>query len=141
MDCWALSGLCICTNLACADIAAEHCCSGNSDLKDGYGTVKGGLPEMYPTHTLRLSAQDAESGKERYVFFSFPHIAVSPYLEPGALFRPGRPGKSAACGALCKALADLQAEGLDANCKPPGSKPRRHLGTALYRMLQGRMLL
>ena len=61
------------------------------------------------------------------MFFSFPHIAVSPFLEPGALYRPGRPGKSHACGALCKALADLQAEGLADNCKPPGSRPHRRL--------------
>ena len=34
--------------------------------------------------------------------------------------RPGRPGKSGACGALIKALSDLKEEGLDENCKTPG---------------------
>jgi hypothetical protein len=69
---------------------------------------------------LSHSPVDVDSGKERYVFFSFPHIAFSPYHEPGVLCRPGRPGKSSACGALLKALSDLKEEGLGANCKTPG---------------------
>ena len=66
--------------------------------------------------------QDAESGKERYVFFSFPHIAVSPFHKPGVLTRSGRPGDSAACGALVKALGDFKADGLEASSKTPGGE-------------------
>ncbi len=39
-------------------------------------------------------------GKERYVFFSFPHIAIDSDGKVGAVSRPNRPGASAACGAL-----------------------------------------
>lgn len=60
------------------------------------------------------------SGKERYVFFSFPHISVDARGNVGAISRPGRPGNSCACGALNKALIDIKAEGVDANCKVPG---------------------
>jgi len=60
------------------------------------------------------------SGKERYVFFSFPHISVDARGNVGAISRPGRPGDSCACGALNKALIDIKAEGVDANCKVPG---------------------
>ena len=69
-----------------------------------------------------MTLQDIESGKERYVFLSFPHIALSPYNDPGVLCRPGRPGKSSACGALLKALSDLKEEGVDSNCKTPGGQ-------------------
>lgn len=69
---------------------------------------------------LSHSPVDAESGKERYVFFSFPHIAVSPFHKPGVLTRSGRPGDSAACGALVKALGDFKADGLEASSKTPG---------------------
>lgn len=64
-----------------------------------------------------------EGGKERYVFFAAPHIAVSPYHVPGVLCRPGRPGKSSACGALCACLAHLKAEGVAPNVKPGDGKP------------------
>lgn len=60
------------------------------------------------------------SGKERYVFFSFPHISVDARGEVGTISRPGRPGSSCACGALNKALIDIKVQGVDANCKIPG---------------------
>ncbi len=60
------------------------------------------------------------SGKERYVFFSFPHISIDARGEIGTISRPGRPGSSCACGALHKALIDIKTEGLSANCKIPG---------------------
>jgi hypothetical protein len=62
----------------------------------------------------------AGSGKERYVFFSFPHISIDARGELGTISRPGRPGSSCACGALHGALADIQAVGLGPNCKIPG---------------------
>ena len=60
------------------------------------------------------------SGKERYVFFSFPHISVDARGEVGTISRPGRPGSSCACGALNKALIDIKTQGIAANCKIPG---------------------
>ena len=39
-------------------------------------------------------------GKERYVFFAFPHIAINGQGAVGAISRPGRAGASCACGAL-----------------------------------------
>lgn len=60
------------------------------------------------------------SGKERYVFFSFPHIGIDAAGSLGSISRPGRPGASSACGALKAALGDIQGEGLAANCKCPG---------------------
>ncbi|EIE22504.1 hypothetical protein COCSUDRAFT_16853 [Coccomyxa subellipsoidea C-169] len=60
------------------------------------------------------------SGKERYVFMSFPHISVNAVGTVGAISRPGRPGQSCACGALNGALTDLKATGLAANCRKPG---------------------
>ncbi|KIY94237.1 low-CO2-inducible protein [Monoraphidium neglectum] len=69
-------------------------------------------------HT-RITLKPAE-GRERYVFFAFPHIAIDESGELGAIARPNRPGKSCACGAMAKCLGDLQKEGLDCNCKEPG---------------------
>ena len=60
------------------------------------------------------------SGKERYVFMSFPHISINAVGAMGQISRPGRPGPSCACGALNGALADIKATGIKANCKKPG---------------------
>lgn len=60
------------------------------------------------------------SGKERYVFFSFPHISIDASGDMGTISRPGRPGSSCACGALNKALVDIKTDGLSTNCKIPG---------------------
>eukprot|EP00890_Picochlorum_soloecismus_P005650 jgi/Picsp_1/6086/NSC_03440-R1_low-co2 inducible protein len=60
------------------------------------------------------------SGKERYVFFSFPHISIDSKGEVGTISRPGRPGLSCACGALNQALVDIKAQGVSSNCKIPG---------------------
>lgn len=59
-------------------------------------------------------------GKERYVFFSFPHIAIDSEGNIGAISRPNRPGASAACGALIKTMLDLKEEGVDSNVSSPG---------------------
>jgi hypothetical protein len=61
-----------------------------------------------------------QNGKEHYVFFAFPHIAINSAGEVGAIARPGRPNKSCACGALQKALIELKAEGYEENCKVRG---------------------
>ena len=60
------------------------------------------------------------TGRERYVFFSFPHIAIDAAGNTGAISRPGRPGTSCACGALAKALGEFKAEGFSCHCKVPG---------------------
>uniref|UniRef100_A0A6U2J374 Limiting CO2-inducible protein B/C beta carbonyic anhydrase domain-containing protein n=1 Tax=Chlamydomonas euryale TaxID=1486919 RepID=A0A6U2J374_9CHLO len=60
------------------------------------------------------------AGREKYVFFSFPHIAIDGKGEVGAITRPGRDGKSCACGALAKCLGELKAEGYEAACRVPG---------------------
>jgi len=60
------------------------------------------------------------TGKERYVFFSFPHISINSKGEVGPMSRPGRPGQSCACGALIKSWNEIRAEGLTCNCKIPG---------------------
>jgi hypothetical protein len=67
----------------------------------------------------------AGSGKERYVFFSFPHIGIDADGKVGNISRPGRPGDSCACGALAKALGEIRGEGLQISCKRPGEHDAR----------------
>ena len=81
----------------------------------GYGARSAGSD---PALHLPSPAQD--NGRERYVFFSFPHIAIDSQGEVGAIARPGRAGTSCACGALAKALGEFKKEGVDSNCKVPG---------------------
>jgi hypothetical protein len=57
---------------------------------------------------LLLLLQDA---RERYVFFSFPHIAMDMEGQLGGIFRPNRPGRSCACGALQKVCCCAAAGG------------------------------
>ncbi|PNH07267.1 hypothetical protein TSOC_006278 [Tetrabaena socialis] len=59
-------------------------------------------------------------GRERYVFFAFPHIAINSEGEMGALSRPGRPKTSCACGALLAILGAFKNDGVDKSCKVPG---------------------
>ncbi|KAG2488590.1 hypothetical protein HYH03_012909 [Edaphochlamys debaryana] len=67
-----------------------------------------------------LSHSPVVGGKERYVFFSFPHIAIDSDGKVGSVSRPNRPGASAACGALIACMGDLKRDGLEVNCKQPG---------------------
>lgn len=62
-------------------------------------------------HPSRCHVQ-AAGGRERYVFFSFPHIGTDTDGSLGKVRRPGRDGNSAACGALVAALGELQGGGL-----------------------------
>lgn len=64
---------------------------------------------------------DPATKRERYVFFSFPHVAVDDEGNVGKIHRPGRPGESAACGALITALGAFQADGVDAHAKEAGN--------------------
>lgn len=75
------------------------------------------------------------SGKERYVFMSFPHISINAAGDVGAISRPGRPGQSCACGALNGALSDIKASGLKANCKKPGGARTLLCGYSLWTSL------
>ncbi|KAG2486879.1 hypothetical protein HYH03_014473 [Edaphochlamys debaryana] len=59
-------------------------------------------------------------GRERYVFFAFPHIAINSEGEMGALSRPGRPKQSCACGALLAILNAFKVDGVEKSCKVPG---------------------
>lgn len=60
------------------------------------------------------------SGKERYVFFSMPHISVDSSGKVGDISRPGRGGSSCACGALIACLGMLHSGGVESCAKPPG---------------------
>jgi len=51
-------------------------------------------------------------GKERYVFYSFPHIAIDDSGTIGACRRHGREGESSACGALGAIQNELAAGSL-----------------------------
>jgi hypothetical protein len=62
------------------------------------------------------------TGRERYVFFSFPHIGIDETGEVGAISRPGRAKKSCACGALAKCLNEVKADGLGRNFAIPGGR-------------------
>lgn len=57
-----------------------------------------------------LSHGPNQDKRERYVFFSFPHIGITPEGKPGTVPRPGREGESVACGALAAALKGFQAD-------------------------------
>ena len=53
-----------------------------------------------------------KASKERYIFFSFPHVAVDPNGGLGSIQRPGREACSSACGALKAALGHFQGQGV-----------------------------
>jgi hypothetical protein len=111
--------------VACVDICRDEITAtlkSKIDLVFGNSFNINGLGGVITCGTIGIGAglshSPVEGGKERYVFFAAPHIAVSPYHVPGVLCRPGRPGKSSACGALCACLAHLKAEGVAPNVKP-----------------------
>ena len=79
-------------------IEASFGCSFNTNglgaiLTCGVTGIKAGLSH---------SPVAVDDGRERYVFFSFPHIAVDEAGNIGAIYRPGRPGRSCACGARAR---------------------------------------
>ena len=57
---------------------------------------------MLLTPARRPPKRAQDDGRERYVFFSFPHTAISATGDVGVISRPNRPGDSCACGALAK---------------------------------------
>lgn len=54
-----------------------------------------------------------DGGKERYVYFTMPHIGIGEQGELGHSRRIGRPGLSTACGALSGVLAELRSGKID----------------------------
>lgn len=50
------------------------------------------------------------AGRERYVFFAFPHIALGMLGEPGVCNRRGQVGPSGACGALMAFLKEVSTD-------------------------------
>ncbi|CAG9467872.1 unnamed protein product [Pedinophyceae sp. YPF-701] len=69
---------------------------------------------------LSHAPKDPVTGKERYIFWSFPHIAINADGTVGAISRPGR-HESGACGALVAALGVMKSGGVDANAVPGGT--------------------
>ncbi len=66
--------------------------------KTGFGAAHHHAPNM--------------DGRERYVYFAMPHIAIGRNGEIGVCTRPNRTGNSGACGALQVFLADALAGSL-----------------------------
>ncbi len=87
-------------------------------LSAGWPNQKG--QHFVMQRNLHALASLQTSGKERYVFFSFPHIGIDSRGAVGNISRPGRPGMSCACGAVIKSLADFKKDGLSCSCKEPG---------------------
>lgn len=56
-----------------------------------------------------LDHASVADGRRRYVFFSFPHIAIDRTGRAGRCLRPGLSGPSTACGALLALQASLVA--------------------------------
>ena len=78
------------------------------------------------------------NGRERYVFFAMPHIAVDSAGSPGDCIRAGRAGCSHACGALIKLqpkFEELKSGGMQ--IRAPGTCD--HMDPE-YSLLEARML-
>ena len=73
-----------------------------------------------------------KASKERYVFFSFPHVAVDPNGGLGSIQRPGREACSSACGALKAALGHFQGVGVGG---PGQSEPHSLSKPGVWRLL------
>lgn len=59
-----------------------------------------------------------DGGRERYVYFAMPHIAIGPNGEIGQCTRPSRPGTSSACGALVAFHGELTSGTVDLQPNP-----------------------
>lgn len=62
---------------------------------------------------LHHAPLEKKSAKGKVVFFSLPHIAIDADGEVGTVFRPGRYGKSNACGALIGALNEFKCQSIN----------------------------
>jgi len=113
-----------CSNLCRDEITAvlkdkiEHSFGGSFNTNGLGGVLTCGVTGIGAG--LSHSPICADSGRERYVFFSFPHIAIDSTGTLANISRPGRPGTSCACGALIKCMGELKADGVEKSCKVPG---------------------
>jgi len=68
-------------------------------------------------------------GKERYIFFSFPHISIGAAGNIGAAGQQGQAGSSGGCDVLEAALIDMKRQGLSVSCTQPGGA---HFGLDMH---------
>ncbi len=112
-------------------IASVCCCRDeisqtlHSSVTESWGLVfnKSSLAGMVLSGRTGFGAAQAHSpqeadGRERYVFFAMPHVAIGPEGEAGIVDRPGRAAPSSACGALLAVKAELEQGGLDDTFDP-----------------------
>eukprot|EP00961_Rhodomonas_salina_P002487 34661-Rhodomonas_salina.1 len=66
-------------------------------------------------------------GKEKYIFWVAPHIALPIHGETGTVYRPGREKPSTACGALLAVLGEMKANKINMHLDPSDlvSQPNR----------------
>jgi len=57
-------------------------------------------------------------GKERYIFWVAPHMALPIHGETGVVYRPGREKPSTACGALLAILGEMKANKINMHLDP-----------------------
>lgn len=129
--------------LATAAVAAGascllYCLHQNSDSEPhSCPAIRGFQFPAHLEHPPRsCSPRCLQEGRERYVFFSFPHIAIDAKGMVGHISRPGRSSVSCACGALIKSLGEIKKQGIQ-GCRGEngGALPRHAWGA---RSLQGR---
>src|SRR6476620_10904541 len=107
------------------------------DIENTWGEVfmfssLGGMLTLGKTGFLAAQqhAPVDEGGRERYVYYALPHIAIGPDGEFGVYFRPGRSKASHACGALMAFQHELESRSLQLAPDPDDieqSVLKRHL--------------
>ena len=78
------------------------------------------------------------AGRERYVFFAFPHAAVDGEGNVSSIYRPGRGEESKACGALLFAVNHMQENGIE-EAADAQHDPKEPEGTILLSRLKEQM--
>lgn len=93
--------------IACVGVCRDEITQPLIDrIKSKWGEVfnLSGLAGMFFAGKTGLSAAmhhaPNKDGKERYVYYALPHIAIDDEVQVGCCTRTGRGGKSTACGAL-----------------------------------------
>ena len=98
----------------------------------GYSMDLDGLGGVISAGTTGLGAglshspTDHLTGKERYVLFAMPHVAIDAEGRVGSILRAGRRGQSCACGALIKIqplFKELKEGKLEMNLEEGGHDP------------------
>lgn len=89
------------------------------DIENTWGEVfmfssLGGMLTLGKTGFLAAKRHaPIEGGRERYVYYALPHIAIDAQGEFGVYHRPGRRNASHACGALVAFQEELASKSLD----------------------------